>query len=110
MSQAERRRIEPDERFAVLVRTVPVRLVEVSRGGCLLECRHEVEPGVSGELRLDLDGLTHSDDVRVARCLSLPGTGTLYRVGAELLWTRHPGRRSIRDVIAKLWGNCASYL
>ena len=92
----------------MLVRSVPVRLVEVSRGGCRLECASRLESGVSGQLAVELAGLVRIDDVRVARCQPRAGAGQVYQVGAELLRTRQLGRRTVRMAVRKIisgeWG------
>ncbi len=86
----------------MLVRSVPVRLVEVSRSGCRFECASRVESGTSGLLAVELAGLTRIDDVRVARCQQRVGAGALYQVGAELLRTRRLGRRTVRMAVRKM--------
>jgi hypothetical protein len=90
------------EPVAALVRSVPVRLVEVSRGGCRLECSSRVETGTSGQLAVGLYGVLRVDDVRVARCQRREGAGEAYNVGAELLRTRRLGRRTVRMVVSEL--------
>ena len=45
------------EMVATLVRSVPVRLIEVSRGGCRLESLSRLESGASGQLAVELAGL-----------------------------------------------------
>ena len=90
------------EQVAMLVRFVPVRLVEVSRGGCRLESPRRLGDGVSGQLAVELDGLVRVDDVRVARCQQRMGAGQLYQVGAELLRLRRLGRRTIRMAIGTI--------
>jgi hypothetical protein len=90
------------EAVATLVRSVPVRLVEVSRSGCRLECTRPIESGTSGQLAVELAGLMRVDDVRVARCQQRMGAGSLYQVGAELLRTRRLGRRTVRMAIRKI--------
>lgn len=96
------------EAVATLVRSVPVRLVEISRGGCRLECAVRLESGASGQLAVELAGLMRIDDVRVARCQRRAGAGAAYLVGAELLRTRRLGRRTVRMAIRKMisgeWG------
>ena len=87
---------------ATLVRWVPVRLVEVSRGGCRLECASRIESGTSGQLAVEFAGLLRVDDVRVARCQQRMGAGAVYQVGAELLRTRSLGRRTVRMAIRNL--------
>ena len=90
------------DRVGTLVRLVPVTLVEVSRGGCRLECAGRIEPGTSGQLAVELQGLMRIDDVRVARCQQLVGASAVYHVGAELLRTRRLGRRSVRMAVRKI--------
>jgi len=90
------------EAVATLVRAVPVRLVEVSRGGCRLECASRIESGTSGQLAVELAGLMRIDDIRVARCQQRMGAGAVYQVGAELLRTRRLGRRTVRMALRKI--------
>jgi hypothetical protein len=90
------------EPMAMLVRSVPVRLVEVSRGGCRLESARRIESGTSGQLAVELAGLLRVDDIRVARCQLRMGAGAVYQVGAELLRTRRLGRRSVRMAIRNM--------
>jgi hypothetical protein len=90
------------EAVATLVRSVPVRLVEVSRGGCRLECTSRLETGSSGQLALDMQGLLRVDDVRIARCQPRIGAGQNYYVGAELLRTRRLGRRTVRMAVREI--------
>jgi hypothetical protein len=92
------------ETVATLVRFVPVRLVEVSRSGCRLECASRIESGTSGQLAVELAGLMRVDDVRVARCQQRAGAGAVYQVGAELLRTRRLARRTVRMAIRKIIG------
>lgn len=90
------------EPVATLVRSVPVRLVEVSRGDCRLECASRLESGTSGLLAVELAGLLRIDDIRVARCQQRVGAGAVYQLGAELLRTRRLGRRSVRMAVRKI--------
>jgi hypothetical protein len=91
-------------RVAMLVRLVPVRLVEISRGGCRLECPSRLEAGTSGLLAVELAGLLRVDDIRIARCQPRFGAGSVFQVGAELLTTRRLGRRTIRMALGKIIG------
>ena len=93
---------EGQERVATLVRSVPVRLVEISRGGCRLECNSRIEAGMSGQLAVGLQGLMRIDDVRIARCQQRMGAGPVYQVGAELLRTKPLARRSVRMAVRGL--------
>lgn len=90
---------------ATLVRSIPMRLVEVSRGGCRFECSSRLESGTHGVLAVELAGLMRIDDFRVARCQLRMGAGPLYQVGAELLRTRRLGRRTVRTAVAKIFGD-----
>ena len=96
------RRPEGQEPVATLVRSVPVRLIEVSKGGCRLESASRIESGTSGQLAVRLQGLLRIDDVRVARCQLRAGAGSLYQVGAELLRTRRLARRTVRMAVRKI--------
>lgn len=87
---------------ATLVRSVPVRLVEISRGGCRLECPRRLESGTNGLLAVELAGLLRVDDIRVARCQQRPGAGSVFQIGAELLKTRRLGRRTIRIAVGDI--------
>jgi pilus assembly protein Flp/PilA len=88
--------------FGVLARSIPARLIQISRSGCLLESSRPVEDGVIGELRLQAGAQLLTDDVRVTRCVRVEGSGSSYLIGAEFVQTRHPGERSIRLAVAGL--------
>ena len=98
------RRDEQSDRVVTLVRSVSVRLVEVSRGGCRLECSSRLESGTSGLLAVELAGLVRVDDIRIARCEPRVGAGAVFQVGAELLKTRPLGRRSLRMAVRNIIG------
>ena len=89
---------------AVLGRDVPVRLMDISNAGCLLESTCRLEKGATGHLRVMFDESEYMDDVRVIRCQETEGGSGLYYLGAEFLWTTSPHERSLRRVIAKLQG------
>lgn len=95
---------EHHEGVATLLRSVSVRLVEVSRGGIRMECTSRVEPGMSGQIAVGLRGLTRVDDVRIARCQQRAGAGPMFNVGAELLRTRPLSRRSVRMAVTGIIG------
>jgi hypothetical protein len=84
------------------VRSVPIRLVDVSRSGCRLECASRIESGTNGQLAVELAGLMRIDDVRVVRCQQRAGAGAVYQVGAELLRTRRLARRTVRMAIRNI--------
>ena len=94
--------IDGSEVTGMLARNVPMRLIDMSRTGCLLESRQRVEDGTVGELRLQVQRETFVDDVRVTRCVLVEGSGSIYRVGAEFVQTRRPGEHSIRRAITAI--------
>ena len=107
--QDERRHDDGHEAVAMLVRVVPVRLIEVSRGGCRLESTSRIGAGVSGQLAVELHGLMRVDDVRVARCQPRAGAGAAFQVGAELLRTRRLGRRTVRMAVGGIIGGTRAH-
>ena len=89
---------------AVLGRDVTVRLIDISGSGCLVQSETRITEGTTGTLRLSYDGVDYVDDVRVVRCQAPVAGDGWYRIGAQFLWTSHPGERSLRRVIAGLQG------
>lgn len=85
----------------MLTKTVRVRLIEVGHAGCLFECPCRLDDGVSGELRVAIDGESWSDQIRIRRSERL-GTGTecVYLVGAEFVWARPFQDACLRDVVS----------
>jgi hypothetical protein len=72
------------EVIAVLQQKVSVRLVNISRSGCLLIAPRMLRVGTVGRLHIVLDGTEYVGDVRVVRCEGLQGSSC--QVGVELLW------------------------
>ena len=97
--------LKANDLVAVLGREVPVRLVDISGSGCLLESSNRLEKGTTGALRVLFDGLEYADDVRIMRCRPSEGSSTLYYLGAEFLWTTSPRDRSLRRILASLQGS-----
>ena len=87
---------------ATLVRFVSVRVVDVSHGGCRLECSQRIPVGANGQLAVGMHGLTRVDDVRIVRCQQRQGAGSTFSVGAELLRTRRLTRRTLRMAVKGL--------
>ena len=85
-----------------LGRDVRVELVDLSRSGCLLNSSVMIPAGTIGILTVEIDGELYADDVRVARCLKVPGTGERHDVGVEFLELRPPRRASLRRCAASL--------
>lgn len=87
---------------AVLGRDVPVRLVDISNSGCLVQSEIRIEEGTTGTLRLTHRGVDYVDDVRIVRCQAPKGGDSWFRIGVQFLWTTHPHERSLRRVVAGL--------
>jgi hypothetical protein len=87
---------------ASLGRDVVVELVDVSRSGCLLDSPMLIPAGTLGILSLEIDGELYTDEVRVARCLQVPGAGERYHIGVEFVALRRPTRESLRCYAASL--------
>lgn len=83
----------------VLTRELPTRLIEISRSGCLLESGQRVDEGTVGALRLEVEGHSYDEDVRVTRCVAVAGSGSSYLVGVEFLQTAGSDGTSIRRML-----------
>ena len=90
------------DRVAVLGREVPVRLVDISTSGCLLESPNRLDKGTTGSLRVLFEERQYVDDVRIIRCSQSEGASHVYHLGAEFLWTTNPRENSLRRVLARL--------
>ena len=68
---SDRRRVPraliADTELSVLAFPMPVRLLDISLGGVLLESTHPVELGTRGTLRFNFGGVPFSADVQVER-------------------------------------------
>ena len=91
--------------IAVLGRDVVVRLLEISRSGCLLESSHPVPADTIAALAVEIDGQAYMDEVRVSRSQLLAGVGERYQLGVEFLWLRLPQDHSLRSYAAMLTGD-----
>ncbi len=80
---------------------IPVRLLDISLGGVLLESTHPVDLGSRGTLRFNFGGVPFSADVKVeridrARPTSATGAGTeRYSIGAAFVALSHQDQRVI---------------
>ena len=70
---------------ATLTWDLPVRVIDVSASGCLIETWRPIEVGTTGTLQLRLTGENCWDEVEVARCHAVQGLPALYHVGVRLL-------------------------
>ena len=94
--------LESNDVVAVLGRDVRVRLVDVSNSGCLIHSEARLAEGTTGTLRVTFDGAEYVDDVRIMRCRPSYSSDGWFELGAEFLWTSHPGEGSLRRVIVSL--------
>jgi len=78
-----------------------MRIVDVSRSGCLIESRQRVEVGTVGRLRLRLGPEECSDDVEVVRCDAVGLAQALYHVGVRFLWTTPRQVGTIREAVTR---------
>ncbi len=85
--------------LAVATGKIDVRLIDISRSGCQLESRREVPPGVSGEIRIDVDGRMLTETLRVTRCRHIEGAGGVYRLGTEFVRTGSLHDSSLRRAL-----------
>lgn len=86
----------PHNALGVLSRELHVRVLNCSSSGCLLETSAQLPVGTVGSLSLQIGSTELLDDVRVVRCQPIAGSGALFHVGLEFLWTAVPGARSLR--------------
>jgi hypothetical protein len=91
---------DPTPMVAVMAREIPVRLVNCSSSGCLLEVGSPIEIGRVASLRLAFEGQDFADDLQVVRCLQIEGSSS-YHAGAEFLWTAAPSPQSLRSGIGR---------
>lgn len=88
--------------IAVLGRDLSVRLLEISRAGCLLESSRPVAVGTIGSLAVDVEGTEYVDRLRVTRCEAIAGAGDRHHLGAQFLSLYTPGDKSLRHYVAEL--------
>ena len=71
LASTDRRRVPraviADTELSVLAFPIPVRLLDISLGGVLLESAHPVDLGQRGTLRFNFGGVPFSADVKVER-------------------------------------------
>jgi hypothetical protein len=88
-------------RTAVLARSQPVDIDDVSRTGCHLIGPEALGVGDIGMLTVTIDGEVHVDLFRVSRSETVPGDARLYQAGLEFL-PMPGGARSLHDLAAQL--------
>jgi len=85
-------------RLGSLVRRLPVRVVDISAVGCLLESAQPVDAGTVALLALHIGGRRYVDPVRITRAVRLSGGIWAYRFGAEMLTLTPPSVATLRRV------------
>lgn len=86
----------------LLGRNVTVVVTEISRSGCLMESAMAIPEGSVGTLSVTVGDVVYVEDVRVARCQSVPGGGERHHIGVEFLTFPREGRQSLRLYAASL--------
>ncbi len=64
---------------------MPVRVIDISYGGCLLEAEDAVEPAALGELLLVIGGRVSSGLVRIGRSTPIAGRGSTRRIAVQFV-------------------------
>jgi hypothetical protein len=88
---SDRRRVPraaiADTELSVLAFPIPVRLLDISLGGVLLESAHPVDLGQRGTLRFNFGGVPFSADVKVERIdrSRTDAGGERYAIGAAFV-------------------------
>lgn len=83
---------------AQLRRDIPVRLVNVSQSGFLVECHHAILEGTTGELHLGPSGAPAHDPVHVCRAATRVGRSHLFLLGG-VFSDECPSGTSVRSVV-----------
>ena len=91
-----------NEMRGLLVRKIPVRLVNLSLSGFLLESDRAVQAGSTGELRVDLGDAMYRDQIRVGRAVERAGANQPYHLGGEFSWADRPAKNSVRLAVRTL--------
>ncbi len=91
--------LKAEGELAVLAAEFQIQLLNCSSSGCLMETNSRIPVGTIGTLRLQLDGVQFTESVQIVRCQQIEGAGSIYRVGAQFLWTTAPTSGSLRHAM-----------
>ena len=83
----------------LLLRQLPVRLLNVSMSGFFLESDDDIPTGTTGNLQLDLRGATRRDHIHVVRSVHRPGSAHRFLVGGQFFWSQRPAPDSVREAV-----------
>jgi PilZ domain len=89
----------PSAAVGTLSKELPIRVINCSASGCLVEASSRVDVGTIASLRLKWSNQELAEDVRVVRCQALEGAGRRHHVGVEFLRTVPLDERSLRGAI-----------
>jgi hypothetical protein len=81
--------------LSVLAFPIPVRLLDISLGGVLLESSHPVELATRGTLRFNFGGVPFSADVRVERLERPRRDAERFTIGASFVALSRQDQRVI---------------
>jgi hypothetical protein len=100
LASTDRRRVPraaiADTELSVLAFPIPVRLLDISLGGVLLESSHAVDLGTRGTLRFNFGGVPFSADVKVERLeRQRNGVGERFTIGASFVALSRQDQRVI---------------
>jgi hypothetical protein len=79
----------------VLSFPVPVRLIDISLAGVLLEASTAFESGTQGTVRFNFDGMPFTADVKVERVEGQKGPMERFRIGASFVALNFDDQRVI---------------
>ena len=88
--------------IAVFTRDLPVRLLNCSASGCLVETNVPLEVATVASLTLRFGGRHFTDDASVAWCKAIAGGGSRYHVGLRFVWTAAPTPDTLRMMAHQL--------
>jgi hypothetical protein len=88
-------------RRAILARSQPVGIAELSRTGCRLEAAEPLTMGAVGMLTVDIHGERRVEMFRVARVTSIEGVDRRFIAGVEFLPVPSDAA-SLRDLVVQL--------
>jgi hypothetical protein len=91
------------DRDGLLVIETPVRVLDMSQNGVLLEASRQSAAGTAGVLRVAVNGRAYEGEIRVVRCSRLEGAAERHHMGAECLRTRRvPHGSPLRDAFCAM--------
>ena len=85
-----------------LTRTKPIRVYDVSAGGCLLESREPLPVGTVGLLTMNFDGRLRQEWIRVSRVQADESRRGPCVVSVEFLPLEPAGAESLRGAVLRL--------